>query len=142
MKNRFAAYAIAFIHKDNKVLFVKRSDKAPFSPSHYSLVGGLLEKHEPFRKALAREINEEIGITVNESDLNFVHMFHRNGSESEMVVSVFECTTWTGEPLNKEPEKHSDLLWADLDNLPELIIPAHRSVLQLIKEKKFYSEQP
>lgn len=142
MKNRFAAYAVAFIHRNNKVLFVKRSEKAPFSPGYYSLVGGLLEKNEPFRQALARELHEEIGVTVDESDLHFVHMFHRNGSEHEMVVSVFECTAFQGEPFNKEPEKHSEIFWADLDNLPELIIPAHRNVLQLIKEKQFYSEQP
>jgi hypothetical protein len=59
-----------------------------------------------------------------------------------MVVAVFECTTFQGEPFNKEPEKHSEIIWANLDNLPELIIPAHRSVLQLIMQKQFYSEQP
>jgi 8-oxo-dGTP diphosphatase len=139
---RFAVYGIAFIHKNNHVLLIKRSDTNSFCPGHYSLVGGLLEKHETFRQAIARELNEEIGITVNPADLHFVHMFHRIGTENEIVVGVFECTTWQGEMFNKEPQKHSDLAWFDINHLPDIMVPAHRNALELIKQKKLYSEQP
>ena len=141
MKTRFAAYGLAFIHKNNQILLLKRSDKASFAPGHYCLVGGLLEKNETFRTALVRELHEEIGITVSEADLHFVHMYHRLGTESELVGGIFECTTWQGEPFNKEPEKHSEFGWFDLDNLPSPMVTAHRNVLALIKKKELYSEQ-
>ncbi|MCB9493129.1 MAG: NUDIX domain-containing protein [Epsilonproteobacteria bacterium] len=142
IKNRLAAYALALIRNGNKILLIKRSDSASFRPGHYSMVGGLLEKNEPFRQALAREINEEIGITAKQEDLHFIHMFHRNGTDHELVAAVFECTNWTGEPFNKEPNKHSEVAWFDLENLPTLMIPAHRNAIKLIMQKQFYSEQP
>jgi 8-oxo-dGTP diphosphatase len=141
MKNRFSAYAIAYMHRDNKVLLLKRSVNASFAPENYCLVGGLLEHNEPFRRALVREIDEEVGVYVKEEDLHFVHMFHRIGPNFEGVVAVFECMVWKGEPFNKEPHKHTELIWADIDHLPEPMISAHRSALKLIQQKQLYSEQ-
>ncbi|MBX9831273.1 NUDIX domain-containing protein [Candidatus Babeliales bacterium] len=142
MRHQVVAYAIIIMRQNNKFLLIQRAENASFAPGHYSLIGGSLEPKETFRQALVREVREEIGVTINENDLHFAHTFHRNGVKHELVACVFECTTWQGEPQNKEPEKHRELAWFALDDLPEKIIPAHRSVIALIAKKEFYSEQP
>lgn len=136
-----AGYAIVLLRQGDTILFLKRSQNESFAPGHYHLVGGRLEKNETFRQALVRELHEEVGVTVNQDDLKFVHIFYKDGSLSEFVACVFECTTWQGDVFNKEPQKHSDLVWAPLSALPQPILPTHQRVLEAIKEKRFYSEE-
>lgn len=137
-----APYALVVLRKDNSILMVQRSPHAKFAPEHFSLIGGSVEKDESFTQAIAREALEEVGVTVNPADLNFVHTFYRKGVEHELVACVFECTKWEGEPYNCEPTKHSALSWVSIDELPEKVIPAHRAVLKLIQDGCRYSEQP
>jgi mutator protein MutT len=140
-ETHLAGYTLVLMRKGNQVLLIKRSDKAKFAPGHYSLVGGSVEKGETYRQSLVREVHEEIGATILPADLRFVHVFYRNGTEHELVCCIFECSTWEGKIYNKEPDKHSDLSWFDLDHLPEKMIPAHRNALKLIAQQQLYSEQ-
>ena len=136
-----AAYVLILLKKDNAILLLKRSATSSFAPNHYSLPGGRIEKNETFRQALVREVQEELGITINESQLTFTHSFYRKGTENELVAFIFECRQWQGDIINREPAKHSQLEWFDINNLPSPLIPAHQSALSLIKEKQLYSEQ-
>lgn len=140
-KHTLAAYALVILRKGDDILLIKRSQNAWFAPGLYSLVGGRVEQGENFRQTLVREIYEEVGLAINPEDLNFVHAFYRQGASEELVALMFECSLWQGEPFNKEPEKHSEILWCPLDNLPMNLIPAHHASLELIKQHYFYSEQ-
>jgi 8-oxo-dGTP diphosphatase len=137
-----AGYALAMLRKDNQILLLKRSETASFAPGHYSLIGGSVEKNETFRQALIREMQEEIGVSIAPENLQFVHVFYRKGTHNEIAACIFQCTSWQGEPYNKEPDKHMNIGWFSLDNLPEKMIPAHRGALQLIAQNIMYSEQP
>ena len=132
------AYALVMLVRGDSVLMLKRSSNSSFEPGAYSLPGGRVEKNESFKRALIREVYEELGIIVREDDLEFIHAFYRKGKD-ELVAFVFKCSKWEGEPLNKEPEKHEELRWIDADHLPEKIIPAHRKVGD-IKQGAMYSE--
>jgi 8-oxo-dGTP diphosphatase len=134
------AYALVMLVRDNSLLMLKRSAKNSFAPQAYSLPGGKVEKDESFRQAAIREINEELGIILQEDDLEFVHTFYRKGTEHELVACIFRCRKWQGEPSNKEPDKHDEMKWIDADQLPENIVPAHRKVWQAVVEGKMYSE--
>lgn len=136
-----APYALVMLRKDNNVLLLKRSATAKFAPDLYSLVGGAVEKSESFRDALVREAHEELGIVIKQDDLKFAHVFYRKGAAHELVACIFQCSVWQGEIVNKEPEKHSELAWFDLDNVPEKMIPAHLNALALIAQESYYSEQ-
>jgi len=136
-----AAYSLILLTQNNSILLLKRSATSSFAPNHYSLPGGRVEKNETFRQALVREVQEELGITIDELQLAFAHSFYRNGTENELVAFIFECCDWKGNIINCEPLKHSELKWFDLNHLPEPMIPAHKNALLLIKEKQLYSEQ-
>ena len=133
------AYALVMLVHNNSVLMLKRSSNSSFEPGAYSLPGGRVEQNETFRQALVREVQEELGITINQDDLEFAHTFYRKGIH-ELVACVFKCTKWQGQPFNKEPEKHEELQWVDFDKLPGKLIPAHRKVWEYIRQGKMYSE--
>jgi 8-oxo-dGTP diphosphatase len=133
-------YTLGIIIKDNKILMLKRSSANQFAPGHYSLPGGKLEKGESFKQALQRELAEELGITVKENDLEFIHIFYRVGTDGELVAVVFKGLQWLGTPINKEPHKHEELKWIPLDTLPNNVVPAHKKVLNALVTGDKYSE--
>ncbi len=134
-------FSILILKKANQVLLLKRSHDARFAPSLYCFVGGAVEQTETFRQAIIREAQEEVGITINQDDLHFAHVFHKQTNGIEIVVCVFECYVWDGEPYNKEQHKHSEMLWVDQNMLPEDMVPAHKSAIEQVNLKSYYSEQ-
>ncbi len=132
---------VIFKDKQNRIVLLQRSQKASFAPGKYCIPGGRVEKGETFRDAAVRESFEELGVVIHHDDLKFVHTFYRNSGKEELVVIVFEALKWQGDVYNKEPEKHTDLLWSDIDQLPANIVPAHRNVLGLIESGVLYSDQ-
>ena len=66
----------------------------------------VLNKMKHLDKRSFREAQEELGITIQEDDLEFVHTFYRKGSDHELVACIFKCVKWQGDLINKEPEKH------------------------------------
>jgi len=104
------------------------------------MLGGRVEKGETFRQAAIREAQEEIGIDIQQDDLKFVHSFYRNGGKEELVAHVFECVRWSGEPFNKEPDKHSEMTWCPKGTLPEDVVFAHAGAIELVNQGIFYSE--
>ncbi len=53
---------------DGKILVLKRSDKDDHKPGVWETVGGGMDKEEPPREALLREISEETGLKVSVSN--------------------------------------------------------------------------
>lgn len=134
-----APYTLLVMRKDNSILLTRRGATG-FADGLYALVGGKVEKNETFRQALMREAFEEVGVTVKQDDLDFVHMFHRKGTEGEIVAVLFQAKQWQGIPFNKEPHKHTSIEWFGLDQLPDNIIPAHKQALELMRKNIAYSE--
>jgi hypothetical protein len=50
------------------------------------------------------------------------------------------CPIWQGEPTIGEPEKCSELRWADLDDLPPNLVPYVRAMLDHLRRDRIYSE--
>lgn len=132
-------YVIAFLYSGDKVLLLRRCN-ASFGNCQYSLVGGKIEPGEAALQALVREIKEEIGLTLQEKDLTFVHALYRKGTESDFVALCFSADITGKEIINAEPEKHDDMQFFSVHNLPENILPAHKQVIEAILIKRYYSE--
>ncbi len=59
-----------------------------------------------------------------------MHMLHcRNPAGKAWVGAFFVAQHWTGEVRINEPEKHGDLQWLPLEDLPEKIFPYVSRVL-------------
>ena len=95
---------------------------------------GHVEAGESVLAAAARETVEELGITIDPSDLLPLCAMHRtsapHGPVDERVDFFFECRRWTGRPRLLETDKAAELRWFDLQALPEPVVPHELEVLR------------
>jgi 8-oxo-dGTP diphosphatase len=133
-------YVIALLCAGDTIVLLRRHNTG-FGDGLYSLPGGKVEEGETVKQAIKREIYEEVGLDLPQADFNLVHTFHRKGTENEMIVLCFKADITTmPAPTNKEPEKHDDMRFFNLNQLPENMIPAHKQALEYIKKGTAYSE--
>ncbi len=134
-------YVLALLINDNNEVLLGRRINAEWFSNHYGLLGGKIENNESAKQALARELFEEIGITINEHDAQFAHVMHFYGIDQTPCIALFFVIhSWRGEIENKELHKNAALEWFPLDTLPATMIPRHAKALTLLAEKILYSE--
>ena len=142
MKSRFRLIPAVFLvlRRGDEVLLSLRENTG-YQDGKYSLVAGHLEGGEVAEDAMVREAKEEAGIEINTKDLKLIHVTHRLGGnpEQERIDLFFECSRWSGEIVNIEPEKCGDLKWFQLSRLPSNMLPHVRLVLQDIQLQKPYA---
>ena len=89
--------------------------------------------------ATAREAEEEIGVLLRHQDLECVHVMHHRNEVQGRVGFFFRATRWQGEPVNREPEKCSELVWCPLDRLPDDVIAYPAEALRRIGRGEQFS---
>lgn len=121
---------LLLINKDGEILFGQRQNTG-FEDGAWHLPSGHLEAGESVVAALIREAKEEIGLIIDEHEVDFAHVMH-NSSGSGRVAFFFTVHRWTGVPENREPDKCSGLRWFPLGALPDQLIPYCRAALESI----------
>lgn len=124
--------------QNGKVLLLQRTrDKG----GGYNLVGGHVEAGESPAEGLVREIEEEIGVKVERSQVELIRVVYRNKmSSSPKIHLVFWVSNWAGEPKNMEPRKCLGLNWFALDQLPAELATVAGIVLKAGQDDPFYIE--
>lgn len=115
-----AVYLLLF--DDSEILLLKRKNTG-HRDGEYSLVAGHIEAGETATEAMVREAKEEIGIEIERSALEGVHVIHRNSGARVYLDLYFVADEWTGEIRNMEPEKCAELGWFDSAELPDNTVP-------------------
>jgi 8-oxo-dGTP diphosphatase len=100
--------------KADKVCFLMRSHTG-WMDGYYTLPAGKVDEGESFTDCAVREAKEEVGVDVLACDLEFVQVVHRK-SDDVWVDVYFVVKKWSGELINVETHKHSELVWLSLDN--------------------------
>ncbi len=134
----FVGVGCIFI-KNGDVLTVFRTNCKKNNNKH-GLIGGLVQQGESVRQAAAREIFEEVGVTVKPEDLKLVHTISSHEDGQETVGHYFLVEKWDGEPYNKASDKHDRIEWFDMDKLPETLIERNRQAIENMFEEISYSE--
>ncbi|MBP3431403.1 MAG: NUDIX hydrolase [Clostridia bacterium] len=112
------------------VIFVKRQEETgeimiaahkrkgtKAGAGQYGLPGGTQKAGETMEETAVREMQEELGVKL--IDFKWDNFFQCLVSEKlHFVHHAFVCTTWEGEFKNAEPEKHDDIEWFCLKDLP------------------------
>ncbi|WP_245797552.1 NUDIX hydrolase [Mangrovactinospora gilvigrisea] len=115
--------ALIILEREEKVLLALRAGTG-YRDGWYNLPSGKAVEGEDIITAAVRETREEIGIHLTPSQLQTVHVLHHYTPEHTHRICWFlRATEWTGEPVNAEPHKCADLLWAPTAALPANTVP-------------------
>ena len=132
-QSKLAVFLVLTRETENKkeILLQRRLNTGYMDGMYDMACSGHVEQNESFAYSLAREAYEEIGIKIDEHDLELVHLLHPY--KEDYVNIFFKVKKYTGTPTIKEPNKCDDLSWFDIDNLPNNVIPKIRNVIECIK---------
>ena len=101
---------------------------------------GHVEKGEAMSDTVLRECCEELGLSIKRENLRFVCFIHKRDGDKIYYYGYFVCDDFEGEPRIMESEKCSQLLWAELDNLPEDVIPDRKEAIKAYFNGTHYIE--
>lgn len=118
------------IQKKNEVLLGKRPTEGSL-PGIWEFPGGKIERNESPEQALARELDEELGIKAEVGELLF-SLTHFYTPDIGILLLFYKIPFWKGSP---KTHHHTDLKWAAIEELEKIDFPeANKKILPLIIE--------
>jgi len=126
--------------KGDDILLQKRAGKKWGSGWYDVSASGHVEKNESMRTAICRETKEEINVEISPEDLEFVCLMHNHFENINYYNGYFKPKKWKGTSKINEPDKCSDLIWVNIDNLPSNILPDRKLAIENYKNNIKYSE--
>ena len=123
--------AAALIDAQGRVLLARRPEGKKMA-GLWEFPGGKLEAGETPEAALARELREELGLETDPKDFApFVFASHAYES-FHLLMPVFLCRRWKGEPRGREGQK---LAWVAPMDLAEYPMPAaDRPLIPMLRD--------
>lgn len=130
-----------FLIDDSARLLMVRRAGTGYEDGNWSVPAGHLDGGESVTAAMVRETREEVGVVLDPGRLTVVHVMHRapTPSNGERVDFFLAPHTWTGAPVNREPEKADMVSWWPLDGLPSNTVPYVRAALEAASRGDLYS---
>ena len=101
----------AALCRDGEVLISQRPQGKP-GAGFWEFPGGKVEPGEGLEDALHRELEEELGVIVGEAQ----PVTFASDTQGQIVLLLFLCRAWEGEPAGKEGQTMS---WVSLDELEQ-----------------------
>src|SRR4051812_36937535 len=96
------------IIREKKILLIKRG-REPFK-GYWALPGGYIEWDESTEEAVAREVMEETGLTVNSCEL--IGVYSLPNRHPKQVINIAYSLVTTGEP--KAGDDVTEIKWCPL----------------------------
>jgi SAM-dependent methyltransferase len=121
--------------RDDEVLLARRSGTG-YADGLLHAPSGHLEDGEDVRSGMIREAQEELGIALAPDELSVaLVMQHRAPNGSARIGWFFTARYGSGgEPVNREPDKCSELGWYRLDALPDDMVAYCRAGIDAYRE--------
>ena len=110
----------ALVKCGRELIMMKRDDNPNIPhPGKIALLGGGVIFPETVNEALIRELKDEIGIIINESQINNLGIL-KGGDDNDHIkyISLVELTDEQGASIQKGKEGES-IVYFNSDNLPE-----------------------
>lgn len=116
--------------RKRELLLGRRAPHKRICPNTWDVLGGHREAGETLEQTLARELEEEIGITPVESVKLATLPFDRDGQA--IGFHLYRVDAWTGEPALANDE-HTELRWFGFEAaaaMPDLAADEYRDLFR------------
>lgn len=123
----------AVLVSGDRVLLVRRGPGRTWYPNLWDLPGGHVEDEETEVEGLARELKEELAVTVSSTTSKaLTRLYDRDVSKGYVVdLSVWLVIEWTGGVKNNSPREHSEIRWVNKCEIADLDL-AHPEYSKLL----------
>jgi 8-oxo-dGTP diphosphatase len=138
-RHQLSASVFVMLVRDGKVCMLRRQGTGWMDGS-FSIPAGGLDAGETVQAAAIREAHEEVDVRIAPDNLRYVHTLHSNTNGNTWLGHFFQTTRWDGTATLREPDKHADLQWRPIDDLPPDTIPYVRQAILAVAAQKPYSE--
>lgn len=128
MDKKVVWVAVGVVIQSNRVLIAKRLETA-HQGGLWEFPGGKVESGESVFEALARELNEEVGLTIK-SCRPLLEINHDYG-DKQVCLDVQLVDEIEGVAIGKEQQQ---IKWVDLSEIGEYEFPAaNKTIIQQLK---------
>ena len=119
---------VAVIQDKNGHILIAQRDAEKHQGGKWEFPGGKVEQGESAQQALAREIDEELGIQI-ESATPLIQI-HHHYTELSVFLDVYTINAWQGEAYGKEGQP---MRWVDINEIQHYTFPiANKPILQAL----------
>ena len=119
----------SLLDEENNLLICKRP-KNKFLEGFWEFPGGKVEFNELPEQALIRELEEELGINVNESCLAPFTFSTHCYEHFNLLILLYICRVWDGNPYPKESQ---DISWVNMKQLRNYkMLEADKSLVAML----------
>ncbi|MBV9141958.1 MAG: NUDIX domain-containing protein [Pseudonocardiales bacterium] len=102
---------------DGRVLLMRRAGSG-YADGLLALPAGHVDLGETPTHCAIREVGEELGISLDPGELNPAGVMFRRSLEPRVDI-FFTTSAWCGTPTIREPNKCTQLVWANPADLPD-----------------------
>ena len=110
--NRTQYSDVILINSKNEILFTVRNKNDNFEPGKYCLPGGHIEEDEEPISAAVRELEEETGISLKESQVQPCGQYFDKKSH----INYF-CAHYDGDPVVLDEREQQQFEWVSIDDV-------------------------
>lgn len=130
-REQFLSSVYLIIKNDRNEILLQRRQGTKLWCGFLGLPAGHIDKGENALDAVVREAKEELDIDVSRNDIADVFVVNRRNKTIPSYFDIyFEISKYNGIIKINEPNKCSELIWANLNNLPEDIIDFEKVALE------------
>jgi len=136
------AVHLFLVDSRSKLLLARRFNTG-YEDGNYSVIAGHVEEGETAIQAMQREALEEAGISIDESNIEFVHVMYRRReklNELDRIDFFFKSQHWKGVPMIMEQDKCDEMSWFLPNEIPENTIGYVKAAIQKFGSNKKFSE--
>ena len=122
-REKFLSSIYIIIKNEKDQVLLQRRQGTKLWPGFLALPAGHIDEGENAYEALVREAKEELNIIINLDDITDTFVVNRKNESLPSYYDVyFEVSKYKGDIKINEPEKCSELVWCDINKLPEDMI--------------------
>lgn len=122
-REKFLSAVYLIIRNNEGKILLQRRQNTKLWPGFLALPAGHIDSGENAYEALIREAKEELNIEINIDDIIDTFVVNRKNKSLPSYYDVyFEVKGYNGDITINEPLKCSELVWANIDDLPNDMI--------------------